>query len=42
LQDILSGAIASIPSCPGEARLCDIVRNQAKQLMPSFAADKVL
>ena len=42
LQDILSGAIASIPSCPGEARLCDIVRYQAKQLMPSFAADKVL
>ena len=42
LQDILSGAIASIPSCPGEARLCDIVRKQAKQLMPSFAADRVL
>jgi geranylgeranyl diphosphate synthase type II len=42
LQDILSGAIASIPACPGEARLCDIVRKQAKQLMPSFAADRVL
>ena len=42
LQNILSGAIASIPACPGEARLCEIIRKQAKQLMPSFAANKVL
>ena len=42
LQEILSGAIASIPACPGEARLCEIIRHQAKQLMPSFAANKVL
>lgn len=42
LQEILSGAIASIPACPGEAQLCEIIRHQAKQLMPSFAADKVL
>ena len=42
LQGILSGAIASIPACSGEAQLCEIIRHQAKQLMPSFAADKVL
>ena len=42
LQGILSGAIASIPACPGEAQLCEMIRQQAKQLMPSFAADKVL
>ena len=42
LQNILSGAIASIPACSGEARLCEIIRKQAKQLMPSFAANKVL
>jgi geranylgeranyl diphosphate synthase type II len=41
LQDILGGAIASIPSCPGEAELCEIVRQQAKRLTPSFAIDKV-
>ena len=42
LQGVLSGAIASIPACPGEAQLCEIIRQQAKQLMPSFAAAKVL
>ena len=34
LQDILSGAISSIPSCPGEADLCEIVRKQAALLTP--------
>ena len=34
LQDILSGAISSIPSCPGEADLCEIVKNQAALLTP--------
>ncbi len=34
LQDILSGAISSIPSCPGEAALCEIVRKQAAILTP--------
>ena len=34
LQDILSGAISSIPSCPGEAALCEIVRKQADLLTP--------
>jgi len=34
LEDILSGAIASIPSCPGEAALCDMVRKTAERLTP--------
>ena len=39
LNDILGGAIASIPSCPGEVVLREIVRQQAKRLTPvEFAA----
>ncbi|MFD1341219.1 polyprenyl synthetase family protein [Litorisediminicola beolgyonensis] len=34
LEDILSGAIASIPSCPGEAMLAGMVRKQAERLTP--------
>jgi geranylgeranyl diphosphate synthase type II len=34
LRDILSGAIASIPSCPGEAQLAEMVRMQAERLTP--------
>lgn len=34
LNDILAGAIASIPSCPGEAALCALVRKQAERLTP--------
>jgi geranylgeranyl diphosphate synthase type II len=34
LNDILGGAIASIPSCPGEASLCEMVRKQAERLTP--------
>ncbi|MEM9393897.1 MAG: polyprenyl synthetase family protein [Pseudomonadota bacterium] len=34
LDDILSGAIASIPSCPGEAMLAEMVRKQAERLTP--------
>lgn len=34
LQDILGGAIASIPACPGEALLAEIVRAQAERLTP--------
>lgn len=37
LDDILSGAIASIPSCPGEARLAGMVRAYADRLVPSAA-----
>ncbi|MBV2359390.1 polyprenyl synthetase family protein [Thalassococcus sp. CAU 1522] len=35
LSDILSGAIASIPSCPGEAQLAQMVRMYADRLTPS-------
>lgn len=34
LKEILSGAIASIPSCPGEAKLAEMVRKQAERLTP--------
>ena len=34
LQDILSGAISSIPSCPGEAMLAEMVRKTAERLTP--------
>ncbi|ETW12225.1 geranylgeranyl pyrophosphate synthetase [Roseivivax marinus] len=37
LKDILSGAIASIPSCPGEAALAQMMRMQAERLTPAFA-----
>lgn len=38
LRDILAGAIASIPSCPGEAMLADMVQLQAKAIMPKIPA----
>lgn len=34
LRDILAGAIASIPSCPGEAALAEMVRLTAERLTP--------
>jgi geranylgeranyl diphosphate synthase type II len=34
LKDILGGAISSIPSCPGEAMLAQMVRAQAERLTP--------
>jgi len=34
LTDILAGAIASIPSCPGEAMLAAMVRKTAERLTP--------
>ncbi|MDO9527396.1 MAG: polyprenyl synthetase family protein [Gemmobacter sp.] len=34
LSDILGGAIASIPSCPGEAMLADMVRRYAERMTP--------
>ena len=34
LKDILGGAIASIPSCPGEAMLADMVRRYAEKMTP--------
>src|SRR6056297_402665 len=38
LSDILAGAIASIPSCPGEAQLARMVRAQAEQIVPTIPA----
>jgi geranylgeranyl diphosphate synthase, type II len=37
LSDILSGAISSIPSCPGEARLAAMVRAYAEKMTPVAA-----
>ena len=33
LQDILAGAISSIPSCPGEGELAQLVKMQAAKMM---------
>lgn len=38
LKDTLAGAIASIPSCPGEAALAEMVRLQAQAIMPKIPA----
>jgi geranylgeranyl diphosphate synthase, type II len=38
LNDILAGAIASIPSCPGEAALAHMVRLQADRIVPKAPA----
>ena len=35
LKDILGGAISSIPSCPGEAQLAQMVSLQAERLIPA-------
>ncbi|MAM62931.1 polyprenyl synthetase family protein [Maritimibacter sp. UBA3975] len=40
LNDILAGAIASIPSCPGEAALARMVRAQADRIVPRQLARK--
>lgn len=37
LDDILAGAISSIPSCPGEAALAQMVRAYADRIVPSAA-----
>jgi geranylgeranyl diphosphate synthase type II len=34
LKDTLAGAISSIPSCPGEAKLAGLVRAYAEKLTP--------
>ncbi|TFL19338.1 polyprenyl synthetase family protein [Jannaschia formosa] len=38
LEDILSGAIASIPACAGEAMLAEMVHRTAKRLVPAHHA----
>ena len=40
LSDILAGAIASIPSCPGEAALAEMVRRKAQSIMPKVPTKK--
>ena len=35
LRDILGGAIASIPACPGEAMLAQMVRAYAEKMTPA-------
>lgn len=37
LKDILAGAISSIPSCPGEAQLAEMVRAYAERVTPQVA-----
>lgn len=41
LDDILAGAIASIPSCRGEATLAQMVRAYAGRLVPQAARDRL-
>lgn len=41
LTDILGGAISSIPSCPGEAQLAQVVRAYAEKLTPVFSSEPV-
>ncbi len=41
LKDILGGAISSIPSCPGEAALAQLVQATAKKLIPSSSVIRV-
>lgn len=40
-DDILAGAIASIPACPGEAALAQMVRAYADKLVPAVARDRL-
>jgi geranylgeranyl diphosphate synthase, type II len=42
LDDILAGAISSIPKCPGEAQLAQMVRAYADKLVPAAARDRLL
>lgn len=42
LDDILAGAISSIPKCPGEGQLAQMVRAYASRLVPAAARDRLL
>ncbi|MBF9045610.1 geranylgeranyl pyrophosphate synthase [Rhodobacterales bacterium LSUCC0031] len=42
LEDILSGAIASIPHCAGEAALAALVRKTAERLTPVLPANQMI
>lgn len=39
-DDILAGAISSIPACPGEAALAQMVKAYADKLVPAIAREK--
>ncbi|MBI1417124.1 MAG: geranylgeranyl pyrophosphate synthase [Limimaricola sp.] len=41
LDDILAGAISSIPACPGEAALAQMVRAYADRLVPAAARQRI-
>jgi geranylgeranyl diphosphate synthase, type II len=41
LDDILGGAIASIPACPGEAALAQMVRAYADRMVPATARQRI-
>jgi geranylgeranyl diphosphate synthase type II len=36
LRNVLGGAIASIPSCPGEAQLAKMVQMQSRRMMSAY------
>ncbi len=40
LKNILAGAISSIPSCPGEAMLAEMVRSYAEKVVPVAARQR--
>lgn len=42
LDDILAGAISSIPKCPGEGQLAQMVRAYADKLVPAAARDRLM
>ncbi|NNK65435.1 MAG: polyprenyl synthetase family protein [Rhodobacteraceae bacterium] len=42
LKNILAGAISSIPQCPGEAALADMVRKTAQRLTPMTPAHRTV
>ena len=41
LDDILAGAVASIPACPGEAALAMMVRRTAERLVPADLPSRI-
>jgi geranylgeranyl diphosphate synthase, type II len=42
LDDILAGAISSIPKCSGEGQLAQVVRAYADKLVPATARDRLM
>ncbi|MEL7346093.1 MAG: polyprenyl synthetase family protein, partial [Pseudomonadota bacterium] len=42
LKDTLAGAISSIPSCPGEAALAEMVRQTAQKMVPMHTPNRTV